>query len=83
MEQFFEGGFTSGPEVLCTSPEAQKWDGWKTILKPAHERIVMARKPFKGSCVDNVLTHGTGALNIDACRVARLKPDDSKSGTNA
>ena len=46
-----------------------KWSGWKTALKPAHEPIVMARKPFKGSAIDNVLKHGTGALNIDATRV--------------
>ena len=45
------------------------WHGWKTALKPAHEPIVMARKPFKGSCIDNVLEHSTGALNIDASRV--------------
>ena len=56
-------------KVKCTSPEAQQWAGWKTALKPAHEPIVMARKPFKGSCVDNVLEHGVGALNIDATRI--------------
>jgi DNA modification methylase len=56
-------------EVIPTSPEAQQWSGWKTALKPAHEPIALARKPFKGSCIDNVLTHGTGALNIDATRV--------------
>lgn len=51
-------------------PQADnEWAGWKTALKPAHEPIVMARKPFKGSCVDNVLEHGTGALNIDATRI--------------
>ena len=46
-----------------------KWAGWKTALKPAHEPIVMARKPFKGSAIDNVQKHGTGALNIDATRI--------------
>ena len=46
-----------------------EWSGWKTGLKPAHEPIVMARKPFKGSTVDNVLKHGTGAINIDDTRV--------------
>jgi len=56
-------------EVIPTSPEAQQWEGWKTALKPAHEPIVMARKPFKGSTIDNVLTHGVGALNIDATRI--------------
>lgn len=50
--------------------------GWKTALKPAHEPIVMARKPYKGSCVDNVLKHGVGALNIDATRVPYLDIKD-------
>ena len=56
-------------QTVATSPEAQQWSGWKTALKPAHEPIVMARKPFKGSCIDNVLNHGVGALNIDGSRV--------------
>jgi len=56
-------------ETVCTSPEAQQWAGWKTALKPAHEPIVMARKPFNGSTIDNVITHGVGALNIDATRI--------------
>ena len=56
-------------EIIPTSPEAQQWSGWKTALKPAHEPICMARKPFKGSTIDNVLEHGVGALNIDATRI--------------
>jgi site-specific DNA-methyltransferase (adenine-specific) len=44
-------------------------DGLGTALKPAHEPIVLARKPFKGTVKANVAQHGTGALNIDACRV--------------
>ena len=56
-------------QVVPTSPEAKQWEGWKTALKPAHEPICMARKPFKGSTIDNVLEHGVGALNIDATRV--------------
>jgi len=48
---------------------AAPWVGWGSALKPAYEPIVMARKPFKGTLADNVLTHGTGALNIDGCRV--------------
>ena len=56
-------------ETVCTSPEAKQWAGWKTALKPAHEPIVMARKPFSGSCVDNVIKNGLGALNIDASRI--------------
>jgi hypothetical protein len=48
---------------------AQKWQGWSTTLKPAHEPIVMARKSTGfNTTVANVLEHGTGALNIDGCR---------------
>ena len=47
-----------------------EWEGWGTALKPAHEPIVMARKPLsEKSIVDNVLKHGTGAINIDECRI--------------
>ena len=52
------------------TPEAQRWDGWGTALKPAFEPIVLARKPFKGTVAANVLEHGTGAINIDECRIA-------------
>jgi DNA modification methylase len=48
---------------------AKQWDGWGTALKPAFEPIVLARKPLRGTVVANVLAHGTGALNIDACRI--------------
>lgn len=45
------------------------WQGWGTALKPALEPITMARKPLAGTVAANVLAHGTGALNIDGCRV--------------
>jgi site-specific DNA-methyltransferase (adenine-specific) len=51
------------------TPEAQQWQGWGTALKPAHEPIVVARKPLIGTVAANVLEHGTGALNIDGCRI--------------
>ena len=51
------------------TPEAQQWDGGGTALKPAHEPIVVARKPLAGTVAANVLEHGTGGLNIDGCRV--------------
>ena len=62
----------SGDKTKITAPAtdaAKKWDGWKTGLKPSTEFVVMARKPYDGATVDSVLEHGTGALNIDACRV--------------
>lgn len=52
-----------------TDPEAIKWSGWKTSLKPAHEPIVMARKPTKLTYVENSRQHNCGALNIDASRL--------------
>jgi site-specific DNA-methyltransferase (adenine-specific) len=51
------------------TPEAQQWAGWGTALKPALEPITMARKPLAGTVAANVLEHGTGALNVDGCRV--------------
>jgi DNA modification methylase len=48
---------------------AAAWDGWGTALKPAFEPIVVARKPLAGTVAGNVLTHGTGGLNIDGCRI--------------
>jgi DNA modification methylase len=66
-----KGSFEHGnKDIVCTDEDAKQWEGWKTQLKPAHEPIVMARKPFKGPCIDNVQKHGTGALNIDASRLA-------------
>lgn len=49
--------------------EAKQWSGWGTALKPAHEPICVARKPLSGTVAENVLTHSTGALNIDGCRI--------------
>jgi site-specific DNA-methyltransferase (adenine-specific) len=48
---------------------AKQWEGWGTALKPAHEPIVLARRPLIGTVAANVLAHGTGALNIDGARV--------------
>ena len=53
-----------------STPEAQQWAGWGTALKPAHEPIVLARKPLIGTVAANVLEFGTGGLNIDGSRVA-------------
>lgn len=51
------------------SPSAILWQGWGTALKPAHEPIVLARKPLIGTVASNVLAYGTGGINIDGCRV--------------
>lgn len=51
------------------TPDAVRWEGWGTALKPAYEPIVVARKPLIGTVVENVLAHGTGAINVAACRI--------------
>ena len=55
---------------------ALQWQGWGTALKPALEPITMARKPLVGTVAANVLEYGTGALNIDGCRVAMSQADN-------
>lgn len=59
----------SGREYLPQSAAARQWQGWGTALKPAYEPILMFRKPFTGTVAQNVLECGTGAINIDGCRV--------------
>lgn len=57
-------------ETAPSTPEAQKWEGWGTALKPAFEPVVVARKPLGEKTVAaNVLAYGTGGLNIDASRI--------------
>ena len=57
------------PKSHNIGKKVKEYEGWGTALKPAHEPIVMARKPFKGSVAENVLEHGTGGINLDECRV--------------
>jgi site-specific DNA-methyltransferase (adenine-specific) len=66
------GGTTIYETWDITAPataDAKQWEGWGTALKPAHEPIVLARKPLDGTVANNVLTHGVGGINIDGCRV--------------
>lgn len=57
------------PITAPATPDAARWQGWGTALKPAHEPVVVARRPLTGTVAGNVLEHGTGALNIDGCRI--------------
>ena len=66
----------SGKVVKCTDPVAKAWSGWGTQLKPAHEPIVLARKPIKLSIARNCQAWGVGALNIDAARVGERFPSN-------
>jgi DNA modification methylase len=68
----FQKNTSSSPVELLTAPatdDARRWSGWGTALKPAWEPAVIARKPFRGTVAENVLRHGTGAINVDGCRV--------------
>lgn len=65
-------GDFAGAASMLTAPStdaAKQWSGFGTALKPACEPVVLARKPLVGTVAANVLTHGTGALNIDGCRI--------------
>jgi DNA modification methylase len=73
------GGDSTNQQVNITAPAtdaARQWDGWSTALKPAHEPIVLARKPLIGTVAANVLQHGTGALNINATRIEYQSEND-------
>jgi DNA modification methylase len=60
---------------------AKQWQGWGTALKPAFEPVVVARKPLQGTVAANVQAWGTGAINVDACRVETS--DDLNGGAYA
>ena len=67
-----EGARACDPNTLHDKPatdEARRWDGFGTALKPASEHWILARKPLDGTVAENVLRHGTGGINVDACRV--------------
>ena len=61
----YSGDVYAGPATR----DAQAWDGWGTGLKPGWEMILVARKPLIGTVAENVLTHGTGAINGNGCRI--------------
>lgn len=66
---------------IVTAPateDAKRWHGWGTAAKPAWEPIIMARKPFPGTVAANVLKYGTGAINIDGCRVGFTSEADER-----
>ncbi len=70
------------PKSHNIGKKVEEYKGWGTALKPAHEPIVMARKPFKGTVVENVLKHGTGGINIDESRVETDSESDGRFPSN-
>jgi site-specific DNA-methyltransferase (adenine-specific) len=82
----FSDTLNQSKQIDITAPAtdaARQWDGWGTALKPAHEPICVARKPLQGTVAANVLAHGTGALNIDGCRVGSEQRSYEPKGTSA
>ena len=71
-------------QINITAPAtdaAKQWQGWGTALKPALEPITVARKPLIGTVAENVLQHGTGAINVDGGRVGFVSDADRKEST--
>jgi len=64
------------PAYEAKTEQGKKWQGWGTALKPAWEPIIVARKPIVGTVAANVLKYGTGAINIDGCRVDTFQPGE-------
>jgi DNA modification methylase len=84
-----EYGFGAGHSLTDpATPEAKAWEGWGTALKPAHEPIVVGRKPLTGTVAENVLEWGVGGLNIDGSRISaenrpyRVKTGEKWAGSN-
>jgi DNA modification methylase len=67
-------GQKGGDITIAATSEAKQWQGWGTALKPALEPITVARKPLIGTVAENVLQHGTGAINVDGGRVGERWP---------
>jgi DNA modification methylase len=68
-QELDENGREFLPPYEATTDAARAWQGWGTALKPAWEPICLARKPLSGTVAQTVLEHGTGAINIDGCRI--------------
>lgn len=79
------GNYARTPKGDPITEDAARWQGWGTAMKPAFEPVVVARKPLIGTVAANVLEHGTGALNIDACRIptTEVRVQGSQASTGA
>ncbi len=70
----------NGATITAPATEAaRRWQGWGTALAPASEHWILARKPLEGTVAGNVLKHGTGAINVDGCRVGSPSETHSRS----
>jgi DNA modification methylase len=79
-DRYGESNATTWDLTYAHTDQAKQWQGWGTALKPALEPIVVARKPLIGTVAENVLTYGTGGLNIDASRIGTEVLPQQKAG---
>jgi site-specific DNA-methyltransferase (adenine-specific) len=81
IEKSRELGYHEVAGDIPVTEDAKRWQGWGTALKPAWEPVIVARKPLVGTVAENVLWYGTGAINVDVCRVG-IDPaiDDPRLG---
>jgi site-specific DNA-methyltransferase (adenine-specific) len=77
------GGTHLAPITAPTTGLARKWDGWGTSLKPAHEPIILVRKPLEKTVCNTVEIYGTGAININECRIGDEEIRSSGEVSNA
>lgn len=81
-----DAGWSAGNRKVTIDPPAtdaaKQWEGWGTALKPAGEDWWLFRKPLVGTVAANVLAHGTGGINIDACRIGRADGDRTEYGVD-
>jgi len=87
----YSSGFPKGHNISkglektgATPVDIETWEGWNTVLKPAHEPIVLARKPLEpdSTIAQNVLKHDTGGLNIADCSVGDEKRFNPSASSN-
>jgi site-specific DNA-methyltransferase (adenine-specific) len=84
-KEYVAGKSMGGKQISGEIPVYEitnEWEGWGTALKPAHEPIVMARKPLVGTVANNVLEYGVGGINIDGCRVGNESIKSPQHGKN-
>jgi site-specific DNA-methyltransferase (adenine-specific) len=83
IEASRERGYHECDGPIPATEAAKQWQGWGTALKPAWEPIIVARKPLCGTVAENVLTHGTGGINVDGCRIPFLDTNDKEAAAAA
>ena len=82
----YQDGVGDYGSSLVTAPAtdaARQWQGWGTALKPGWEPCVVARKPLAGTVAENVQRYGTGALNVDGCRIPGDVPSVPQPSLNS